>query len=140
MREAARRWADVAQLFERLLPLPAAERERLLADRPLEASLAAEVRSLLAHADQHGESFLAEPAPAPAALLGQRLGAWRVVSRLGAGGMGEVWLAERVDGAYEGRSALKVLKRGMDSDAVLARFAREQQACSRASRTRTSRG
>ena len=137
--EPARRWADVAQLFERLLPLSAAERERLLADGALETSLAAEVRSLLAHADQHDESFLAEPAAAPAALLGQRLGAWRVVSRLGAGGMGEVWLAERVDGAYEGRSALKVLKRGMDSDAVLARFAREQRLLARLSHPNIAR-
>ena len=138
--EPTRAWAAVAELFERLLPLPEAERERQLADPGVAPAVAAEVRSLLAHAAQHGEDFLAEPAaPPPPSLLGQRLGAWRIVERLGAGGMGEVWLAERVDGAYEGKAAIKVLKRGMDSDAVLARFAREQQLLARLSHPNIAR-
>ncbi|HEX5632427.1 MAG TPA: serine/threonine-protein kinase, partial [Gemmatimonadales bacterium] len=43
------------------------------------------------------------------------------------GGMGAVYLAERADGLYEQRVALKLLKRGMDTDAVLARFRAERQ-------------
>ena len=45
--------------------------------------------------------------------------------------MGEVWLAERADGAYNGQAAIKVLRRGMDSSQVLQRFAQEQQALAR---------
>ncbi|MBL8287722.1 MAG: serine/threonine protein kinase [Rubrivivax sp.] len=62
---------------------------------------------------------------------GQRLGPWRITSLLGRGGMGDVWLAERADHAFEGQAAIKVLRRGMDSDSVLARFALEQRSLAR---------
>ena len=58
---------------------------------------------------------------------GDRIGPWRLISELGRGGMGVVWLAERADGQFEQRAALKLIKRGMDSDVVLARFLRERQ-------------
>ncbi|MEK8051806.1 serine/threonine-protein kinase [Ideonella sp. DXS22W] len=62
---------------------------------------------------------------------GQRLGAWRIAGLLGRGGMGDVWRAHRADGAWDGVAAIKVLRRGMDSQAVLARFAQEQRALAR---------
>ncbi|HRI18817.1 MAG TPA: hypothetical protein PL196_09870, partial [Burkholderiaceae bacterium] len=134
---AAGGWAAVSALFERAMDLPEAERAALLADPGLDPKIVAEVRSLLGHAAQHGEHFLAQPAQAAStpvpSLDGAQFGAWRIVGRLGAGGMGEVWLAERVDGAYAGRAAIKVLKAGMDSQAVLARFAREQHLLARLS-------
>ncbi len=58
---------------------------------------------------------------------GERIGPWRVLHEVGRGGMGVVLLAERADGQFEKRAALKLIKRGMDSDAVLARFLRERQ-------------
>ena len=61
----------------------------------------------------------------------ERVGPWRLVQPLGDGGMGVVWLAERADGQFEQRAALKLIKRGMDSDAVLARFLRERQILAR---------
>ena len=58
---------------------------------------------------------------------GTELGHYRIVRLLGSGGMGEVWCAQRDDGAYRGEAAVKLLKRGMDSEEVLARFLRERQ-------------
>src|SRR5688572_7274602 len=57
----------------------------------------------------------------------ERIGPWRVVREIGRGGMGQVFLAERADGQFEQQVAIKLLKRGMDSDAILARFLRERQ-------------
>jgi serine/threonine-protein kinase len=57
---------------------------------------------------------------------GDKLGAWTLMSELGAGGMGKVFLAERSDGHYEQRAAVKIL-RGFASEASLARLARERQ-------------
>ncbi|MDO9460153.1 MAG: hypothetical protein Q7N95_08580, partial [Alphaproteobacteria bacterium] len=130
--EAQAHWRAVRALFERAQPLAGAAREAVLAAAGADAELLAEVRSLLEHAADLDAGFLSAPAlpagaPAPDR-SGQRLGAWRLGTRLGSGGMGEVWLATRDDGAYAGQAAIKVLKHGMDSVAVLARFALEQQA------------
>src|SRR5512141_218238 len=57
----------------------------------------------------------------------ERIGPWRVLREVGRGGMGVVLLAERADGQFEQSAAVKLIKRGMDSDAVLARFLRERQ-------------
>ena len=53
--------------------------------------------------------------------------------------MGEVFEARRGDGSYEGRAAVKLLKRGMDSAAVLQRFAQERQALARLSHPHIAR-
>ena len=134
-------WALVRSWFERAQPLDTAAREALLAGAPLSPALLAEVRSLLAHGDPttagSESDFLSKPAVAERPLEpgreGQLLGSWRIVARLGTGGMGNVWLAERADGAYAGQAAIKVLKRGMDTATVLERFAQEQQALARMS-------
>ncbi|MBT9487878.1 MAG: serine/threonine protein kinase [Rubrivivax sp.] len=142
MNPSAPDWAAVRALFDAVQDLQADERDARLAAPGLDPALVAEVRSLLAHTAED-EPFLAglpEPAAAPlAGREGQRLGAWRIVSLLGSGGMGEVWLAQRDDGAYVGEAAVKLLKRGMDSEAVLARFALEQQALARLSHPHIAR-
>jgi hypothetical protein len=133
-------WHAVRALFDAVADLAPAEREARLADPALAPALVAEVRSLLAHAGE-ASAFLHPPA-APSAMAeraGESLGPWRLVSLLGSGGMGDVWLAQRADGAYAGEAAVKVLKRGMDSDAVLARFALEKQALARLSHPRIAR-
>jgi eukaryotic-like serine/threonine-protein kinase len=58
---------------------------------------------------------------------GERIGAYAVVRELGRGGMGTVYLAKRADGQFEKRVAIKVLKRGTDTDEVLRRFQIERQ-------------
>ena len=57
---------------------------------------------------------------------GDRLGAWRLLSRLGSGGMGAVYLAERADGHFEQRAAIKLI-RGVPRRGDAAHFARERQ-------------
>ncbi len=99
------------------------------------------MRSLLAHdalsTHEHGflslPAGLGEPGATAAPCIGQRLGPWQIVALLGAGGMGEVFEAERADGAFEGLSAVKLLRHGMDSVLVLQRFAQERQALARLS-------
>ena len=56
-----------------------------------------------------------------------RIGAYRLVRELGQGGMGAVYLAMRDDDAFHKRVALKILKRGMDSEAIVRRFRTERQ-------------
>ena len=134
-------WLIVKLLFDQLIELPAHQREARIAAADVGEATRAEVRSLLAHhADETAVgSFLSAPAAAQvlgnesAAISreGQRFGAWRIVRALGSGGMGDVFEAARADGSFEGRAAIKLLKRGMDSDAVLRRFALERQALAR---------
>jgi serine/threonine protein kinase len=134
-------WVLVRALFDAALALPPEQREAHVRASGTAPAVQAEVLSLLAHSTGGGHydpDFLAEPASGPsmtataaAGQPGQRLGAWTLVAPLGSGGMGEVWRARRADGAYEGVAAVKLLKRGMDSAAVLQRFAQERQALAR---------
>ena len=61
----------------------------------------------------------------------ERVGAWRLAEHVGTGGMGTVYRAERADGAFEQTVALKLVKRGMDTDAVLERFRAERRILAR---------
>jgi serine/threonine protein kinase len=56
-----------------------------------------------------------------------RIGAYRLVRELGQGGMGAVFLAVRDDDVFHKRVALKILKRGMDTEAIVRRFRTERQ-------------
>jgi Tol biopolymer transport system component len=62
---------------------------------------------------------------------GERLGPFRVVGDLGRGGMGAVYAAERVDGGFAQQVAIKVLRRGLDSEDVLRRFLTERSILAR---------
>jgi len=62
-----------------------------------------------------------------AKFIGQRIGPWRLQRELGRGGMGAVWLAERVDGAFEQTVAIKLIRPGWDVEDILSRFRSERQ-------------
>ncbi|HJS47877.1 MAG TPA: protein kinase [Gemmatimonadales bacterium] len=128
------RWARLDDLFHRAAALGREDRAAFLArecaDDP---ALRVELGRLLAGHDRAG-GFIEEPLLAQRnledlapSLEGRRIGAWRIVREVGRGGMGAVYLAERADGAFEQRVAIKLVKRGMDTDQVLARFAAERR-------------
>jgi serine/threonine protein kinase/tetratricopeptide (TPR) repeat protein len=130
------RWHRLEELFHQALALPPAERATLL-DRECASddALRMEVERLLSANDRAG-GFIREPAIASAgspaggtetSQAGRRVGAYRLVRELGRGGMGAVYLAERDDGAFTQRVAIKLIKRGMDTDQVLRRFHAERQ-------------
>src|SRR5688572_6101386 len=133
-------------LFDELVELDDDARATRLRDlAAAEPALAREVGELLAAYFAAGD-FLDAPALEAAPTLvgealgpgaadeleaGRELGAWRLVRRLGAGGMGEVWEVERTDPQLRQRAALKLLKRGLDSEDVLRRFRVERQLLAR---------
>ncbi len=59
--------------------------------------------------------------------IGRRLGPWRLLSLIGGGGMGQVYLAERADGQYEQRVAVKLMRDGFDRASLVSRFRAERQ-------------
>ncbi|HLM01121.1 MAG TPA: serine/threonine-protein kinase, partial [Pyrinomonadaceae bacterium] len=60
-------------------------------------------------------------------IIGNRLGAYRVEAEIGRGGMGTVYLAVRDDREFNKKVAVKLVKRGMDTDYILRRFRKERQ-------------
>ena len=129
-------------LFFEIAPLAPDDREHAIAARCAgDGALEHEVRSLLASADRVG-AFLNRPAlgrdadaiatesgipPTSDPLIGAALGPYRVQRRIASGGMGSVYEADRADGAFEQRVAVKVVKRGMDSEEILERFRSERR-------------
>ncbi|MEP7212395.1 MAG: protein kinase [Acidobacteriota bacterium] len=61
------------------------------------------------------------------ALIGETIGVYRLTRELGRGGMGAVFLGERADGEFQQKVAIKLIKRGMDSDFIVRRFRHERQ-------------
>ena len=95
-----------------------------------------EVQSLLAQPEDQFEScaetmHLTDPGPPPLRNRGRRLGAYELQRELGRGGMGTVWLARRADQQFEKLVAIKLLKRGTDTDEVLRRFQAERRILAR---------
>jgi len=128
------RFQRCEELFHAALALEAAAREAFLEEAcATDRGLRAEVERLLSAHARAGD-FIGSPAVAPPATwagaeewAGRRIGPYSIVRELGRGGMGAVYLAERADGQYQHRVALKLIKRGMDTEQVLTRFRSERQ-------------
>ena len=139
----AKEWARIDSVVDQVLELPSGERgilvERLCAgDDDLEAAVNAFLRDCDVAATLYdglpvtgASDLLQAPAelPHPPFRLrpGERLGVYRIVRILGYGGMGAVYLAERADGVFEKRMALKVLRRGVQSELAVKSFRDERQ-------------
>ena len=134
----AARWAQLEGLFDEAIELPADERARYLAElattRP---ELHPELIRLLAAADAPSSRFDASALdalrPIPARPVrdaaGQQIGAWKLIERVGSGGSGEVYRAERADGRYAQTVAVKLLRR--EAIDTLPRFEAEQRILAR---------
>jgi serine/threonine protein kinase/tetratricopeptide (TPR) repeat protein len=141
------RWKQVEEIFQSALDLPHEERGGFIARACADdAALVAQVEALVAQYEQAGD-FIESPAiavsplrtaggslattpdaePAEDPMNGRRVGSYRLVREIGRGGMGAVYLAERADSEYHKLVAVKVVKRGMDTDFILRRFRHERQ-------------
>lgn len=126
--------STVVRIFAEAESLPAGERREFLERHCADPAVRAELASLLDAHDRH-QRFLADAARGQPVEHGQAhepwhvsdglvLGSYRLLRRIGEGGCGVVWLAERTDGVRR-QVAIKVIKPGMDSVGVVARFRAE---------------
>lgn len=129
-------WQKVEELLNAALEIEPQERRKFLAEIGTE-DLRREVESLLV-GESEAEKFLASPVVAfsanffddddtPDALINQTIGNYKIVGELGRGGMGAVYLGERIDGKFEQNVAVKLLKRELNTADIRRRFARERQ-------------
>jgi len=132
---------EVDRVFSAALDLPEDERAAFLSrecgsDAPLHAAvtrlLAAERASVgafdaAAAANLRAVEEMVDGEEGEDPRLGQRLGAFRLVRRIGRGGMAVVYLAEREEGGFSQRVAVKLLRRSVDSADDVARFRAERQ-------------
>jgi len=128
------RWERLEEIFAAVADLPPGERapalDRLCGD---DTALRAEAESLLSY--EHGSTGVLSGVVGQAAAsvaadqraVGRRFGPYHAIRLLGVGGMGAVYLAARADEQFQKQVAIKLIKRGMDSDAVVRRFRNERQ-------------
>ncbi|MCP4660578.1 MAG: serine/threonine protein kinase [bacterium] len=139
------RWKKIKELLDAALARPAAQRGSFLEQAcGGDGSLRREVEDFLERSEKLGDFFeepvwrrsdvaaflLEEEDPLRAATgsaeVGCRIGPYKVLRLLGRGGMGAVYLAARQDD-FKKQVALKLIKRGMDTDAIVRRFENERQ-------------
>jgi hypothetical protein len=109
----SQRWRELSAYLDQALELSSEERPAWLESlRRKNPALAAELENLLEEQQALGkEGFLENGLHIPrsqGSLAGQTLGAYTLVSPIGQGGMGSVWLARRNDGRFEGNAAVKL--------------------------------
>jgi len=126
-------WDTVKAIFAEAMTLPAAERPEFLRSRcGGDEALYREVRRLLEAGGEDEAPLRGIVAKAAGEVAGERIGAeqrlgpYRLIRRIGEGGMGTVWLAERADDQYRKKVALKILRAGGDAS-LASRFRTERQ-------------
>ena len=136
------RWERIERVLDRLFELPPESRvealDGLVGD---DVELREEVRALLDAGGSTGvldrsleeiaDPILAAAEVPPGARVGSQIGPYRLLESLGRGGMGEVYLADRADGEFERRVALKVVRAELGGRSVDRRFRHERQILAR---------
>jgi tetratricopeptide (TPR) repeat protein len=123
------RWRTAASYLDLVLDAAPDDQSRYLELlRTFDAQISADVDVLLAHhravvATRFLEDSPALPPTGPAA--GTRVGDYMLRSLIGQGGMGSVWLADRIDGRFEGRAAVKLLNTSKTVPGGQSRYVRE---------------
>jgi WD40 repeat protein/serine/threonine protein kinase len=138
---SATEYSRLSTLWDESLEMAPADRESWLAAlEESEPKLAALLRALCASNDASRERGFLETsdliaghlasmieADADTGLVGRQFGPYRVLALLGHGGMGSVWLAERADGLFNRKVALKLIHPALESRVMSERFARERE-------------
>jgi non-specific serine/threonine protein kinase/serine/threonine-protein kinase len=129
------RWRQVRELFDAVLEQPPENRSAFLdGSTNGDLDLRREVNELLASYDE-SESILTRPAveglesllDTSQSMEGRRVGPYRLLKKIGSGGMGSVFVAARADQEFEQRVAIKLVRPGMNTRAILQRFLKERQ-------------
>lgn len=134
----AERWRQIKDVLEAVLEMPDVERRAQYLDAACgdDADLRQDVESFLATAeadDDFFEDYISKdavwnlPDEPENSYIGRTIGKYKICGELGAGGMGRVFLAERVGGEFEQQVALKFLRQGLDTPAAVRRFALERK-------------
>lgn len=129
---ASMNWTSVSLLFEKALEVSPDRRERFLAESANSKSEFDHALRLVRASELSTGFLTSSPRCRPSVPLlenGERVGEWRILEAIGAGGMGEVYKVARDTGEFEQVSALKLM-RNADSD-IEARFALERQIAAR---------
>ncbi len=133
----AERWNQVQTLFKEILELDYDSRvTRLNNVRDTDEELFREIQSLLAADADHTsilDGFALESIDISGLFSpdGTRVGPFEIERLIGSGGMGNVYLAKRVEGGFEQTVALKLIKYGMDTEQILRRFESERRILAR---------
>ena len=128
------KWNLVKDIFSEAVELMPHERSSFVANRSRgDETIISEVNALL-QSDENADAFIEQPAVDISSLLvdetelaGKKIGPYLIEAEVGRGGMGAVYKAIRADEHFEKQVAIKLIKRGFDTDDIVKRFRHERQ-------------
>ncbi len=131
-------WQKIKGIFNATIDLPENERAEFL--KTCDKDLRGEVEKLI-EANDEAENFIVESALVDIGLVdeeeetdlfvGKQIDSYKILREIGHGGMGTVYLATHADESFDKKVAIKLIRRGMDTNSVLKRFVMERQILAR---------